>query len=369
MYEPQFNSMITDYVIDLEFLRRQSQETSTEPILYDQFRRIFRDLDALASARIDGNKTGLSKYLEAKEEADETKGHKTTEIDKISHSIEFIDNHIQETVFYSGLFTKLHHLIRDDITKESTRNSGKYRRGAKEESACPATAPPHHLIPTYIDNLIAFINKGSHSKYDAIKTMLVHQKFLWIHPFRESNGLLSRLITYTMLKKAGYDGINNRIVNASMSVCPDIPQYLHFLKKADSGSDKDIRDWLCFSLKGFRDNQDKLMQLLDYDFVKEHIIMPALKHPLFDRLFTDQDRLIMDIAVEKQVFQAADIRMFFPQKHASEISKMLRWLKDKELLINLEDNSRKYAVNLNNKHLVKPIIAKLDKNGFLPFDK
>ncbi|MBT5425448.1 MAG: Fic family protein, partial [Bacteroidetes bacterium] len=53
----------------------------------------------------------------------------------------------------------------------------------------------------------------------------------------------------------------------------------------------------------------------------------------------------------------------------TEISKMLRWLKDKELIINLEDNSRKYAVNLRNKYLVKLIVARLDKNGFLPFEK
>lgn len=172
-----------------------------------------------------------------------------------------------------------------------------------------------------------------------------------------------------MLKRYGFEGSHGRIINSAMGICPDIQQYLFYLKKADSNNDKAIMDWLAFSLKGLRDNLVRMDQLYDYTYLKDEIINPALKHPLFDRLFTDQDRLIMGIAVDKQVFQAADIRTFFPQKHPTEISKMLRWLKDKELIINLEDNSRKYAVNLRNKYLVKLIVARLDKNGFLPFEK
>jgi len=77
----------------------------------------------------------------------------------------------------------------------------------------------------------------------------------------------------------------------------------------------------------------------------------------------------LDIALEKQIFQAADVRHYFPQKHPSEISKMLKWLKEKEMVINLEENTRKYAINMENKFLVKVLIARFDRNGFLPFEK
>ena len=110
-------------------------------------------------------------------------------------------------------------------------------------------------------------------------------------------------------------------------------------------------------------------QLTNYSFFKEEVLIPAFKHPLFDRIFTDHDRLIIDIALDKQVFQAADIRLYFPGKHPSEISKMLKWLKEKEMLVNLEENSRKYALNLENKYLVKVLISKFDRLGFLPFEK
>ena len=366
---PDFSSPVTDYVMDLEYLRRHRPMTSTDPILYRQLSGVFKDLDAVASARIDGNKTGLSKFLEAKEEDPEIKGRKTIEIDKIAQALQFIDDNLNTIVFYSGFLTELHKLIREDLTKESSRNAGKFRRGTDDEIQRPDLAPESHQIDIYNDSLITLINKEYSSKFDAIKTMLVHQKFLWIHPFREANGHISRLLSYTMLKRYGFDGSHGRIINSAMGICPDIQQYLFYLKKADSNNDKAIMDWLAFSLKGLRDNLVRMDQLYDYTYLKDEIINPALKHPLFDRLFTDQDRLIMGIAVDKQVFQAADIRTFFPQKHPTEISKMLRWLKDKELIINLEDNSRKYAVNLRNKYLVKLIVARLDKNGFLPFEK
>jgi Fic family protein len=82
--EPLFSSRITDYVIELDFLRRKQQESTIEPDLLNQIRAIFRDIDAMASARIDGNKTGINKYLESKEDDDETKGRKVQEVEKVA---------------------------------------------------------------------------------------------------------------------------------------------------------------------------------------------------------------------------------------------------------------------------------------------
>jgi len=368
--EPDFSSPVTDLVMDLEFLKRIDPSKSTNPILYKQLRGIFRDLDSIASSRIDGNKTGLSKFLESKLEDPETKGRKTVEIDKISETSGIIEETINETIFFQGLFVELHKLLRDGITKESTRNVGKFRRDlSADESIKPSSSPAAHLIDTYMSKLVSLVNKKCSSKYDALKITATHHKFLWIHPFKEANGLLSRLFSHFMLVKNGFKGNSDRIINTSFSLAADPDKYLSLIKRADSGKNQDIMNWHEFALKGLRDDMTRMDTLHNYNYLKEEVIIPALNHPLFERLFTDQDRLIMDIAVDKQVFQAADIRVYFPSKHPSEISKMLRWLKEKELIINLEDNTRKYAVNLQNKYLIKQIIAKLDKKGFLPFEK
>jgi len=369
MSEPSFASNITDLVMDLEFLRRRELVVTTDSNLYEQFRRIFRNLDALASTRIDGNKTGLTKFLESKEESSDTKGRKTVEIEKIASTLAQIDQDYEDTIIYHGLFIELHKSLRNNITKESSRYAGVLRRSEARPKIGTIHAAPVHLVESYMEKLISFINKNYSYKYDAIKTVLVHQKFLWIHPFIEANGFVARLLTYLMLKKFGFDSAYRRIINAGMGFSQDPEKYHSLLRKADSGSEKDINNWIEYSLTGLRDIMYKMDQLSDYNFVKCEILIPAFKHPLFDRIFTDQDRLIMDIALDKQIFQAADIRHYFPQKHPSEISKMLKWLKEKEMVVNLKENARKYAINLENKYLVKVLVAKFDRQGFLPFEK
>ena len=46
---------------------------------------------------------------------------------------------------------------------------------------------------------------------------------------------------------------------------------------------------------------------------------------------------------------------------------MLKWLRDKDMIINTDENARKYAINLENKYLVKFIVGKLERAGFIPF--
>jgi Fic family protein len=369
MPEPDFSSRITDLVMDLEFLRRRELQITTDPVLYEQLRNIFRDLDAIASARVDGNKTALAKFLEAKEENPDTKGRKTVEIDRLSSALAKIDQDYSRIVLTQGYFKALHKSIREDITKESTRHAGVYRRSDGRPGSGASHSAPVHMLDSYLEKLVAFMNKNYPFKYDAIKTAYAHLKFLWIHPFYEANGLMARLITYLLLKKQGFDGSFGRILNSCMGTCRDHEKYISLLRKADSGVEKDLNNWLEYALEGLRDALYQIDFLSDYDFLRKEILEAAFTHPLFDRIFTTQDRLIIDIALEKQVFQAADIRIYFPQKHPSEISKMLKWLKEKEMLINLEENSRKYAINLENKHLVKVLISKLDKKGYLHFEK
>lgn len=365
--EPLFNSKITDLVIEIEYLRKKETVVTTDSFIYNQLRNIFLDLDAMSSARVDGNKTGLSKYLEAKDDDPESKGRKTVEIDKVSQSMRYLDKNFSETVFLQGFFTELHRSIREGITNESSRFAGKYRHNPARPEVPGNASPAFHLVETFMDKLISYLNKKDSPKFDAIKSAYAHQRFLWIHPYREANGLVARLLTYTMLQKQGFSGTANRIINPTFSFCWDPEKYLKLIRKADSEKEKDVFAFIEFALEGLKNDMTRMDKLLNYETVKEEILRPAFKHPLFDRVFSEQDRLIIDIALEKQVFQAADVRLYFPQKHPTEISKMLKWLRDKEMIIGLDEHARKYAINLENKYLVKLVVGKLERAGFIPF--
>ncbi len=352
--------------MDIEYLRRKETIVTTDPFIYNQLRNIFLDLDAMSSARVDGNKTGLSKFLEAKDDDPESKGRKTVEIDKVAQSMRVLDQNINETIFLQGFFTELHRTIREGITNESSRFAGKYRHSPARPDVPGNTSPAFHLVETIMDKLIVYLNKKETSKFDAIKSVYAHQRFLWIHPFREANGLMARLMTYAMLRKQGFGGVPDRIINPTFSFCWDPEKYLKLIRRADSDKEKDVNAFIEFALDGLKNDMIRMDSLLNYEIIKEEILKPAFKHPLFDRVFGEQDRLIIDIALEKQVIQAADVRLYFPQKHPTEISKMLKWLRDKEMIIGLDEHARRYAINLENKYLVKQVVGKLERAGFIP---
>jgi len=281
--------------------------------------------------------------------------------------MKFLSENGDETVIFQGFFTEIHRLIQEGITAESSRFAGKYRHTAARPDVPGNTSPAFHLVETFMDRLIGYINKKEPAKFDAIKTAYAHQRLLWIHPFRDANGLVARLVTYSMLRKQGFGGVAGRIINPAFSLCWDPDKYHTLVRRADSEKEKDVMAFIEFALTGLRDDMARMDSLLNYDIIREEIIKPAFKHPLFDRVFDAQDRLIIDLAIDKQVFQAGDVRLFFPQKHPTEISKMIKGLRDKEMIIGIDENARKYAINLENKYLIKLVVGKLERTGFIPF--
>ena len=75
---------------------------------------------------------------------------------------------------------------------------------------------------------------------------------------------------------------------------------------------------------------------------------------------------MLNVAIDKQVFQASDIKGLFPNKASAEVSRNLRRLKDKKLIMPEKEKSRKYLICFKNTILLRGIIRALDENNFLP---
>lgn len=67
-----------------------------------------------------------------------------------------------------------------------------------------------------------------------------------------------------------------------------------------------------------------------------------------------------------QVVQAADIKPFFPDKADAEVSRQIRKLIDKKMLIPEKDGTRKYVLRFDNNYLLRSVIKSLGDKGFLP---
>lgn len=67
-----------------------------------------------------------------------------------------------------------------------------------------------------------------------------------------------------------------------------------------------------------------------------------------------------------QVIQAADIKEFYSGKADAEVSRQIRKLIEKKMLIPEKDGTRKYVLRFDNSYLLRSIIKTLGEKGFLP---
>jgi len=111
---------------------------------------------------------------------------------------------------------------------------------------------------------------------------------------------------------------------------------------------------------------EKIDRLLDYEYLSATILIPSIAFALERRLVTDDEAKILRVAVRKQVFQAADVKVEFPDKIPAEISRMIRRLKERKMIVSKDRQPRKYVLYFANNYLLRGIIEALDKNGFLP---
>ena len=73
------------------------------------------------------------------------------------------------------------------------------------------------------------------------------------------------------------------------------------------------------------------------------------------------NRKILKRVVEKQVIQASDLADLFPDKAGSEISRQIRKLIEKKMLIPEEEGKRKYVIRFDNNYLLRGVIKSLGR--------
>jgi Fic family protein len=121
-----------------------------------------------------------------------------------------------------------------------------------------------------------------------------------------------------------------------------------------------------YVLSGLKIELEKIDKLLDYQYLSRNILLRALSYSKESRQINDVEFQILQISINKQVFQSSDLKELFVGKHSAEISRNIKRLRDKNLITSEKENSRKYLINFQNKILLRGIIRALDDNGFLP---
>lgn len=374
LVEPKFGSNLTKLIIDLDYMRRRILAGSTSPAIFFQLKNIFHMLESIGSARIEGNNTTIAEYIETKiGDGNKSKAEGFKEISNMEEALSFIDDNTDKFSINRSFVSELHKMVVKELSvgEEGDPTPGEYRKHAVGIKNSKHIPPPNEIIVNqYMEELFAFINDEHESQFDLLKAAIAHHRFVWIHPFRNGNGRTVRLFTYAMLIKQGFRvDMGKRILNPTAVFCSNRDQYYDKLSKADLGTDEGTLEWCEYVLGGLKNEIEKVDKLLDYKFLKTRILIPALEFSVERKLITDEEDKVLRIVVEKQEIQAGDIKAIFHGKDPSIISRQIKKLTDKQMLMPVGEKRRKYTFRFGNNYLIRGIMSALGENGFLPDKK
>lgn len=370
LIEPSFGSNLTDLIIELDHLRRKRLDGSTHPRVFFQLKNIFHTLESIGSARIEGNNTSIAEFLESKLFVPGTVSSAIREIRNIENAMSFIEDYVRDNPINRAFISEMHRMIVDRLSpdEEGDNTAGVYRRHNVKIAMAEHMPPDWILVENYMNELIEFINQNDSPKYDLLKVAIAHHRFVWIHPFGNGNGRTVRLFTYAMMIRLGFNVSNGRILNPTAVFCSNRNNYYQKLSEADTGTESGMLSWCEYVLEGLKEEIEKIDKLLDYEFLKREILIPAITYSTERKYITDIEAKILKRAVEKPLIQASDIRDLFAGQDNAIISRQFKKLTEKKMLATEKEGARKYMISFNNNFLLRGIINSLGEKGFLPIN-
>jgi Uncharacterized conserved protein len=372
--EPKYDSNIVDLIIDLEHLRKRELLGTTILPVFTQIKKLFHFVESVGSARIEGNHTTVADYLDSKEEH-QTRTDVIQEIDNVDSALTFIEDVFKkspQTPINRALISELHkHAVANLALPplgEGDRTPGEYRKENVKILGTSHVPMDAAHVDAAMEELCNFINEEDRPKNHLLKIAIAHHRFVWIHPFTNGNGRVVRLLTYAMLVKLGFNITEGRILNPTAVFCNQRDLYYQYLAQADSGRDEDLLTWCEYVLGGIKEEIEKVDRLLDYRYLAENVLYPAVAYVLKRRMITPIEAGILTIAVDKQRIKNSDVRETHrgTQLSSQDVTKHLANLVERKMLQPEEEKGRKYHICLFNTHLVRGILKQLDQLGFLP---
>ncbi|WP_422356618.1 Fic family protein [Roseivirga pacifica] len=371
LIEPEFGSSLTRLILELDHLRKKRLGGSTHPQVFFQLKHIFHTLESIGSARIEGNNTTIAEYIETKLEGEDSSSNQgIIEIRNIEKAMGFIEENLEDYNINRMFVSEMHKRIVDGLIPppdgEGDNTPGYYRKTNVKIAKSDHVPPDWSRIDEFMDELFEFIGKQDEPQYDLLKVAIAHHRFVWAHPFGNGNGRTVRLFTYAMLVKLGFNVNVGRILNPTAVFCSNRDDYYQYLSKADEGSRDGLLSWCEYVLSGLRDEIEKIDNLLDYDYLKREILVPTINYSVNREFITDIEAKVLKRVIEKQKIQASDLKDIFKGKVSSEISRQIRRLIDKKMLIPIREGKRTYVLRFDNNYLLRGVINSLGEKGFLP---
>lgn len=375
LVEPAFRDPLTDLILELDHQRTYTLKGSTPPSLFFQLKHLFHLLETLGSARIEGNRTTIAELVERKLDV-AGQEERFREIMNIDDALAFVEEAWGQAPesfrIDHGLVRELHRLTTKDLSldREGDPNPGAYRNGTVRISRSDHVPPEPADVFPYMDELMRFMNTPDPPKYDLLKIALAHHRFTWIHPFSNGNGRTVRLFTYALLLKTGFrvggPRPATRLINPTAVFCSDRDKYYQMLSRADRGTDEGLLGWCAYVLEGLKAELAKVEKLLDYNWLKKNILIPAVGELHQMNGLSNHERSILLLSLEKKIIRNQDARLVLNSLGTVQTSRILGELRKRKLLVPIAGGERSYEIGIAESPLLRMVLRQLDRQGFLP---
>lgn len=234
-----------------------------------------------------------------------------------------MDNYIDRSLGVS-LVTELHQKLLDGVDKEAgnIRNVmvvvGKYKEEKGNVSLSVKHNPPFHKkkeIVRALEDLFEWTSDNL-TIPTVILTGIFHHQFVYLHPFEDGNGRITRILTSLLFARNNYRINRYFILDDYYDI--DRQEYSDSLHMADTGN---LTAWLEYYGKGVK-------YALQSAVAKYKNAVMTLR---FDQKPTPKEREVLGIAQEKPDITSADVvdRLHVSRQQAHNL---LRGLVDKNLL-------------------------------------
>jgi len=367
LVSPSFDSSLMDALMELNHLRKLRLGGTTSPHLFFQLKNIFHLLESVGSARIEGNRTTISEYIEQKIERKEHETESFSEIANVEQAMQYIEKEISEGSEITHHFIReLHQLAVVGLEEEGDKTPGAYRTWSVKIAKSKHLPPQPETVQSYMDEWVEFINRKNDIKYDLIKIAIAHHRFAWVHPFGNGNGRVVRLLTYALLIKYGFRVKDGQLINPTAVFCNNREKYYSMLSTADEGTDASMLEWCDYVLTGICDEISKVNKLLDHEYLLGRVLKPAIAMGRDRGLVNREEETVLKMGVEKQHFKSSDIAEVLPMLSPRQRTHMLSKLKKSGMISPLAKGAREYFVVFHNNFLMRSLIRILEAESFIP---
>jgi hypothetical protein len=198
---------------------------------------------------------------------------------------------------------------------QKDKDPGQYRRGGIEVTSLgggpPAyVGPPYEEVPTLMTEVIEWLDHGDVDAHVAIRAAMAHLHLVSVHPFRDGNGRISRILQSLVLAREGL--LAPEFVSIEEYLGRNTDAYYATLQKVQGGSyqpERDAAPWVQFCVQAHLEQaRRRLEQLAEagrrWSFLEE--LVEQRNWP---------DRLV--IALEQSLFQGVDRASYAAEAHVS----------------------------------------------------